>query len=409
MAVKTLYTPLISAFIFELIIIIIGRPGRPSFNVNHALLQRLWNIQFTVSEMASLLGVSPRTVSRRLAALNMRVRSRYSRISDHHLDQMVYELQNEHPNTGYRIMRGMLAARGFHIQERRIRESMIRVDPVGVSLRWATSVHRRSYRVQCPNALWHLDGNHALIRWKMVIHGGIDGYSRLIVYLKCSSNNRADTVFNLFVTACNNLGIPSRVRSDQGGENVLVAMFMTLYHGVGRGSHIAGTSVHNQRVERLWRDVYMSCTSLFYHLFYSLEDCGLLDPDNEIHLYALHYVYLPRINQSLQLFWESWNQHTLTSCNCMTPQQLWMRGLLQNIHSGYTAIEDCFSSLHTLPTLANVGSISGIENIEIRAISISLTDQQLQDLHAVQPLRNSDSWGVDIYLETVSLLEDILS
>lgn len=60
--------------------------------------------------------------------------------------------------TSYRIMRSMLATHAVHIQEQRIREAMIRV---GVSLRWASSVHRWSYRVWCPNALWHIDGNHA--------------------------------------------------------------------------------------------------------------------------------------------------------------------------------------------------------------------------------------------------------
>ena len=51
-----------------------------------------------------------------------------------------------------------------------------------------------------PNALWHIDGCHKLIRWCLVIHGGIDGFSRLIVY-KVSPNNRAETVFNVFIEA----------------------------------------------------------------------------------------------------------------------------------------------------------------------------------------------------------------
>ena len=46
---------------------------------------------------------------------------------------------------------------------------------------------RRVYSVEGPNSLWHIDGNHKLIRWKVVIHGGIDGHSRTIVFLKCAT------------------------------------------------------------------------------------------------------------------------------------------------------------------------------------------------------------------------------
>ena len=274
---------------------------------------------------------------------------------------------------------------------------MRRVDPLGVTLRWARSVHRRSYSVPCPNSLWHIDSNHALIRWKLYVHGGIDGYSRLIVFLKCATNIRADTIFDSFTTACNRIGIPSRVRSDRGTENLLVATFMILYRGAGRASHITGTSVHNQRVERLWRDVYIASTSLFYQLFYMLEEVGLLDPENEIHLYALHYVYLPRINQSLQLFCNSWNQHPLTSCNCRTPQQLWLRGMLQNIHSGYTAVDSLSSSI-VLPTPTPTES-------DVETSSDWLSSHDVENLRStIEPLRHSDCWGVDIYLDTVSFI-----
>ena len=46
----------------------------------------------------------------------------------------------------------------------------------------------------------------------MVIHGGIDGVSRLIVYLHCSTNNRASTVLELFEAGVAKYGLPSRVR-----------------------------------------------------------------------------------------------------------------------------------------------------------------------------------------------------
>ena len=68
----------------------------------------------------------------------------------------------------------------------------------------------------------------------MVIHGGIDGHKRLIVYLKCSNNNRAATVGQRFTEATERFGWLSPVRSDKGDESIDVAL--------NGGSHIAGSS-----------------------------------------------------------------------------------------------------------------------------------------------------------------------
>ena len=54
------------------------------------------------------------------------------------------------------------------------------------------------------------DWHHKLIRWRLVTHGGIDGYSRLIVYLKYSVNNKSSTVYVLFLEAIRRYGLPSR-------------------------------------------------------------------------------------------------------------------------------------------------------------------------------------------------------
>ena len=104
-------------------------------------------------------------------------------------------------------------------------------------------------------------------------HGCIDGYSRMITFLHCSTNNKAETVYDLFIEAVRKYGLPSRMRSDQGLENKLTARHMLEQRGLGRGSFITGQSTHNQRIERLWHDVHRCATQVYYFL----EDNELLN------------------------------------------------------------------------------------------------------------------------------------
>ena len=99
------------------------------------------------------------------------------------------------------------------------------------------------------------------------------------MYLKCSTNNLAETVRNLFLTAVDqNYGLwPSRICVDYGVENVLVCDEMVVRQGEGQGSYIAGSSTSNQRIERLWRDVFRCVCSFFYYTFYVMEQTAILD------------------------------------------------------------------------------------------------------------------------------------
>ena len=163
--------------------------------------------------------------------------------------------------------------------------------------------------------------NSFVVRWRFVTHAGIDGYSRLIVFMKCSTNNRASTVLEAFLSGVRQFGLPSRVRSDFGRENVLVARYILSNRDSERNSMITGTSIHNQRIERLWRDLHSCVTKLFYRLFYFLESHGLLEHTNPRCLYALEYIFLPRINRTIDHFVEGWNNHGIRTAGHHSPRQ----------------------------------------------------------------------------------------
>ena len=93
----------------------------------------------------------------------------YSDINDPDLKKVVREIQSSFPNCGYRMMDGHLRLRGIRVTQARIRNCMHAVDPEGVALRWRQGIQCMKYRVAGPLALWHINGNHKLIRYVYII------------------------------------------------------------------------------------------------------------------------------------------------------------------------------------------------------------------------------------------------
>jgi len=65
------------------------------------------------------------------------------------------------------------------------------------------------------------------------------------------------------------------------------------------------------RIERLWVDVTAQVGSLWAEAFTNLEMHHGLDINNSHHIWLLHFLFLPTINQQLSFFAESWNQHRI--------------------------------------------------------------------------------------------------
>ena len=112
--------------------------------------------------------------------------------------------------------------------------------------------------------------------------------------MKLSSNNRASTVYELFLGAVHKHQLPSRVHLDQGRENILVAQHMIEVRAKRRTMAMAMAKRRTMitGIEQLWSDMHHYITTLYYMLFYFMEHNDLLDPLNKRHLYVLHYVFL---------------------------------------------------------------------------------------------------------------------
>ena len=363
-------------------------PGRPLLEVSIDEVEYLRALRFTWTKISSLLGISRSTLYRYLEREGIDLTCTYSEISNSDLDCRILAIKQEHPNDGERLITGHLYRLGIILPRSRIRASIHRVDPVNTAIRRSVTIRRRVYCVDGPNSLWHIDGHHKLIKWRFVVHGGIDGFSRTIVYLHCSTNNFPSTVMASFADAVCKYGVPNQIRSDRGGENVQVWEYMLEQHR-SESAVLVGSSTHNERIERLWRDVYRCVGVLFADLFREMESDNALSCLNEVDLFCLHTVFLPRINSALDSFLESWNNHPVSTEHNRTPNQLFVDGALR---------QNMIPTPH-IPTHA-VGNIpipTSSEAVEVPRSAFLPCDRLLHELERHDMLHASDDFGYSVY------------
>jgi hypothetical protein len=70
-------------------------------------------------------------------------------------------------------------------------------------------------------------------------------------------------------------------------------------------------SVHNTRIERLWYDVTQGFGAKWKDFFSDLENTANLDVDNSAHIWLLHHLFLPLVNQDAFQWATDWNNHKL--------------------------------------------------------------------------------------------------
>ena len=395
-------------------------PGRPRYVIPSEQLSCLRREFNSWTQIVADLGVSRQTIDNRRREVGFSlVFEGYSNIPGTDLDNLVRDELNAFPQTGKTNVMAGLRQRAIDVQRWRVREAIVRLDPINHANRWGQRIVRRPYSVPHPNFLWHMDSNLKLRHWRMCIHGCIDGFSRCIIYLDVHNNNRASTVLTSFQRSTNEWGVPSRVRADNGGENVAVRDFMVFFRGENRGSFLTGPSTRNTRIERLWRDVVESVVTVFTSLFLFMEARHILDPTCERDMLALHYVFLPRVQRLLDRFTQRFNFHSVSTERNRTPRQLWASGCLRNFNSPNAGIRDVLDTDNSIPEDMDMyghdpdaplpDPQEDEEGVVIANIDFELSEEANAALtQNFTPLMEDNNYGIEIYLQVREFIARII-
>ena len=90
-------------------------------------------------------------------------------------------------------------------------------------------------------------------------------------------------------------------------------------------------------------DLWNGAVNIYKSKFRKMEEDNLLDAADEIHLWVLHFVFLPRINRSLDLFVQQWNNHGIRTAGYKSPLRLFILGVMHNRNSSLAGIHPQFS------------------------------------------------------------------
>ncbi|KAL5510475.1 hypothetical protein EMCRGX_G006027 [Ephydatia muelleri] len=104
-----------------------GDRGRPKILLNTSQLADMLQLHFKVPHIARLFGVSVRTIRRRMKDAGLYVSDLYCTLSDAQLDEVVRNVFQQFPNSGYCMMAGHLRHLNIHVQQLRIRDSLHRI------------------------------------------------------------------------------------------------------------------------------------------------------------------------------------------------------------------------------------------------------------------------------------------
>lgn len=206
------------------------------------------------------------------------------------------------------------------------------------------------------------------------------------------------------------------MRVEGGSEFRHMNLIIDFLNDDDRASHIVGHSVHNVRIERLWRDVYTKCLDFYYKLFCHMEQHNILDLQNPVHMFSLQYVVAARIQKTLSNWTQAHNMHGIRTENYRTPTQIWFQGSIINGNRDITAVRNIFrpngNISRQVEQFYEENALEELSDIAILLphLTASLNNAQMANLSStVEPLRHSHSDVVDRYVETDKFILDCVT
>ncbi|KAI2625547.1 hypothetical protein GGS21DRAFT_493591 [Xylaria nigripes] len=233
---------------------------------------------------------------------------------------------------------------------------------------WQEKRRKGEFIVYGPNQVWSIDGHDKLKRWGIHIYGGIDGYSRFMIWCHVGYfGSTALTTMKQYLRVVHDLGyVPRVIRADRGKEVPLLA---AAHWALVRQSHMNedgspilfgdcfhyGRSMDNTRIEHWWSQLLKTCLMRWIVLFERMEHRRLWIHGDEVCEIAFLSVYMPVIRQEITFFIRRWNSHKIRAqpnrANCVKGRPF----------ENYFTPDPAFASQWGLPV--DVKALSEIENL----------------------------------------------
>ena len=266
--------------------------------------------------------ISKRTLLRRLKSYGLS--RRHHQVSPNNYLQLRTRLEEiiKGPGScaGYRTVWHTLQIEGFQVPRNVIATLLKELDPEGTDFRKARRLKRREYHNPGPNYAWHIDGYDKAKPWGFSIHGGIDGFSRKVLWLRvCRSNKSPDNIARMYLgSVVKEGGCPVELVTDLGTENAIVAAIQSYFRD-NPDAHRYVPSPRNQRIESWWSILSKTRFIWWRNFFTDLEFQGKLDLCDELSKECLWYTFSGLIQKELDDIVEHWNTHRIrkSRSNCI--------------------------------------------------------------------------------------------